>query len=414
MIPLPYLPAPVRVLELELAEPLPRLTGCENFQALRILVRARGRPLGWITLEHPGAEVAPGTLHAAITRQLAGAVIRRAVALELEPAAEPAARPPITVVVCTRDRTTSLERCLASLRALEYPAYEILVIDNAPTTDATARLVATLAPPVRYIREDRPGLDWARNRGIREAGHGIIAFTDDDVRVDRRWLHAIAEGFADPATMLVTGLIAPAELDTPAQVTFEYAYGGMDKGPHGWRMVRALGPRVLLGVHHLGAGANMAFRREIFERVGLFDPALDVGTPANGGGDLDMFFRVAASGATASYRPDALVWHSHRRELTRLKRQLRDNGRSFGVYLITRWLAGDRDGRGVPRMAVVRYAVFIWIGWMAGRLVRRFRAREALSLPLQLEEIRGLLEAPFASVATRLAAKRIAREHGGR
>ena len=68
------------------------------------------------------------------------------------------------------------------------------------------------------MRENRPGLDWARNRGIAEARHDIIAFTDDDVRVDRAWLRAIGNAFLDPEIMGVTGFIAPAELESERSV----------------------------------------------------------------------------------------------------------------------------------------------------------------------------------------------------
>jgi glycosyltransferase involved in cell wall biosynthesis len=282
-----------------------------------------------------------------------------------------------------------------------------VVVDNAPRDDATQRLVAGL--PVRYVREPRPGLDWARNAGIREARHGILAFTDDDVQVDEGWLRAIAGAFADSETMLVTGLIAPAELETAAQLTFEYGYGGMDKGVEPrWRVARSPGDLpAMLGSHHLGAGANMAFRREVFDRLGLFDTALDVGTPARGGGDLDMFYRVLASGGVARYEPKALVWHTHRRDFRALRRQLRDNGRSFGVYLLTRWHDTRRHGTGLRRRAVARYAAGTWLRWMVHRVLRRLQRLDPLPLWLQAEEILGMLQAPWAWRATRRADARL-------
>ena len=92
----------------------------------------------------------------------------------------------ITIVVCTRNRTAQLSTCLDTLLALDYSTYEIIIVDNAPSDNATYDLATSL--PVRYVREKRPGLDWARNRGIKEARYDIIAFTDDDVRVDPYWL----------------------------------------------------------------------------------------------------------------------------------------------------------------------------------------------------------------------------------
>lgn len=81
-----------------------------------------------------------------------------------------------------------------------------------------------------------------------------------------------------------------------------------------------MGPYDLVTVHHMGVGANMAFRRRVLEQLGGFDTALDVGTPSHGAGDLDMFHRALLSGATVRYEPVALVWHQHRRDMAALRR----------------------------------------------------------------------------------------------
>ena len=78
------------------------------------------------------------------------------------------AAPLVSVVVATRDRTTSLARCLDSVLASDYPAFEVVVVDNDPTSDATASLLASRYADrgVRYVREDRRGLAAAHNRGL--------------------------------------------------------------------------------------------------------------------------------------------------------------------------------------------------------------------------------------------------------
>ncbi len=360
--------------------------------------------------------VASARRSAALASQLRQPVRATAVRAELAaaqlrlPRREPSVWPPVSVVVCTKDRTASLATCLTSLGQLDYPDFEVVVVDNASTTDATRRLTSKF--PVRYVREDRPGLDWARNRGIAETKHDIIAFTDDDVKVDSGWLRGVARGFSDPDVMLVTGLIAPAELATPAQVTFEFAYGGMGKSfaERRWDP-QLLNAQELLGAHELGAGANMAFRRAVFDKVGPFDTALDVGTPSHGAGDLDMFYRVLASGSVACYQPDALVWHRHRSDLTGLRRQLRDNGRSFGAYLLTRWVAARRGIGPATPAEVVHYAASVWLRWRIARVVRRCLRRDPLALDLQVAELEGVLQAPWAYLATHRSDKRL-RESG--
>jgi GT2 family glycosyltransferase len=291
----------------------------------------------------------------------------------------------ITVVVCTRDRAPSLARCLASLARLDPPAAEVLVVDNAPRDESTRETVA--ATPFRYVREDRPGLDRARNRGIAEAGHGVIAFTDDDVEVQPGWLGALAAAFRDPAIAGVTGRVLPASQETRAERLFQ-AYGnGMDKGkrPRAFDPA-ALAPADLLRTQDLGVGANMAFRRSTLEAVGGFDPDLDAGTPAAGAGDLDLFHRLLCAGFVLRYEPAAIVLHHHRRTMEELRRQLRDNGHSYAVYLRKVW----RE-RSVPRPAVARFAAG-WAVWLAGRVVLGLLGRRRLPLRLLWAELAGAAE----------------------
>jgi O-antigen biosynthesis protein len=118
----------------------------------------------------------------------------------------------VTVAVCRRDRTAQLAECLASLCQLDYPTLDLLVIDNAPSSPVTAQLVRACYPQVRYVCEARPGLNWARNRAIAEARREIIAYTDDDVVVDRGWVRVLAGVFAEEAeAMAVTGLVVPLD-----------------------------------------------------------------------------------------------------------------------------------------------------------------------------------------------------------
>lgn len=400
--------APVAVLEWDVHARSGALTPATPHRAVRVLARHRGAPVGFLQFEQPPPELPTDALLEQLASQHGSEWRRQSVKRLLGELSDDAPPLHVTVVVCTRDRTESLARCLDSLRALEDACHEVVVVDNAPSSDATARLVADLAPEwpaVRYVREERPGLDWARNRGLAEARGAVVAYTDDDVRVDRGWVRAIRHAFDEPHVSLVTGLVVPAELATDAQVIFEDWYGGMGKGmrPIVWR-----GPELVagqrLGAHHLGVGANMAARRSWLEHLGGFDTALDVGTPSHGAGDLDLFHRTLLAGGTVRYEPTAIVWHYHRRELGALRRQLADNGRAFAVYLLTRL-------RLEPPRAVLRYALGTWILWMVLRVPRRLMRREKLPLSLQVPEWIGLLQSPFAWLATRRYDRRIRASH---
>lgn len=392
--PFPELPLPIRVAQLDVADGIPPLPGCRGYGGIRLLLRRRGEPLGWITLGGNRDTVGAGEIAVLAHRGLRGASIR-AVLLDALPPRPPGPAPSISVVVCTRDRADQLARCLGALSRLAYPDFEVVVVDNASSGDATRQVVASAG--MRYVREDRPGLDWARNAGFAAARHAIVAYTDDDTEVDPHWLSAIAAEFRDPAVGGVTGLVIPAALDTEAEVLFELCYGGMGKGatPQRWDPAVLSGSQ-LIGTHHLGVGASMAFRRDLLERLGGFDTALDVGTPANGGGDLDMFHRVLMAGAVIRYQPAAILRHHHRRELAGLGRQHYDNGRAFGVYL----LKVLREGR-IPRRTTAWYALRTWLAWLLARPFHRLRRRELLPMPLLLAELWGACHAPWAYLATR-------------
>ncbi|HET9315677.1 MAG TPA: glycosyltransferase, partial [Vicinamibacteria bacterium] len=315
---------------------------------------------------------------------------------------------PVSVVVCTRDRPQSLAACLSALDRLRDPDFEVVVVDSASRDGATRRVVARTS--ARYVREDRPGLDWARRRGAAESRHEIVAYVDDDVRVDPWWLHGVREAFSDPSVGLMTGLVLPAELETRAQHLFEQ-YGGMGKGFRA-RTFRAdtMTADARLATHALGVGANMAFRRGALDRIGGFDTRLDVGTPARGGGDLDAFSRALRAGLAVRYEPAALAWHCHRRDLEALHRQVRDNGVAFGVYLIHAW----RDRR-ASTAEVARFGLWRWFGGhLLRRLGRGVLGREALPLSLLWAETRGALEAPFAYVAAHRHDRRVRRLHADR
>ena len=119
-----------------------------------------------------------------------------------------------SVVICTRDRPDVLRECLASLVHQTYRPAEVIVVDNASVDDRT-RHVAEEAGVV-YVREDRPGLDIARNSGARRARSKVIAYTDDDVRLHPRWLERLTLALEAGDAMAVTGLVLPAELETEA------------------------------------------------------------------------------------------------------------------------------------------------------------------------------------------------------
>ncbi|MFD1872998.1 glycosyltransferase [Hymenobacter bucti] len=232
------------------------------------------------------------------------------------------AQVPVSVVICTRGRAEMLRRCLQMLQALPCTAAEIVVVDNAPTDTSTREVAAEFAGVV-YVCEPRPGLDVARNTGIRAAKYPVLAFVDDDVVVHPRLLYTVWEAFEDPHTAALTGLVLTLKLQTEAQLIFEQYWsfnrGYVDKAYTPAYVQPATSPAP--PVWEIGAGANMAFRKAIFDEVGYFDERLDAGA-AGCNGDSEMWYRILLHGHTIRYNPRAIAHHEHRRELAGLKHQL--------------------------------------------------------------------------------------------
>jgi glycosyltransferase involved in cell wall biosynthesis len=277
-------------------------------------------------------------------------------------AGAPAAPRRLSVVVCTRDRAADLKRCLEYLAASTDKDFELIVVDNASRDNDTEQVVRAF-PGALYLREDRPGLDIARNTGAFAATGDIVAYTDDDVEVSAEWTGDLKRAFDDPLVMAVTGLVLPKSLDTEAQYRFE-RFWSFGKGyvprtfDHAW--FRAFHP-YSAPVWDIGAGANMAFRRDIFYLAGGFDPRLDVG--ASGcSGDSEMWYRVLAEGWNCRYLPGLVVYHRHRTDLGALRRQLFFYMRGHVSALLVQYERYHDKGnlrriyRGLPRYYAGRLA----------------------------------------------------------
>jgi len=257
------------------------------------------------------------------------------------------------VVVATRDRPQRLDRCLEALAEVTYAPFEVLVVDNAPSTRETLAVVrqrSGVDARVRYVRELRPGLSCARNRGLGEALGELVAFTDDDVVVDPGWLDGVVRGFArSPSVACVTGLVPSARLDNAEQRYFDrrvsWAVSCTPRryDPHADLQASPLYP---YAAGQFGTGANFAFRTAVLRALGGFDEALGAGAPAGGGEDLDVFVRTILAGHVIAYEPAAIVWHEHRDEPGQLRRQLFNYGVGLAAFA-TKYLSDRRTARDI-------------------------------------------------------------------
>jgi glycosyltransferase involved in cell wall biosynthesis len=227
----------------------------------------------------------------------------------------------VSVVICTRDRPSDLTRCLSSFAQQTRVPAQILVVDNASHDDATR--LAAVSAGVDYVREDRPGLDIARNTGALHATGDIVVYTDDDVVLHPKWLQQITAAFDHDDIWAVMGLVLPAALATEAQCVFErcWSFGrGFARKDYDSAFYNATRRRGC-PAWEIGAGANMAIRRRVFDVIGLFDERLDVGA-AGCSGDSEMWYRILHHGGTCRYEPTAVVWHHHRQTYDALAQQI--------------------------------------------------------------------------------------------
>lgn len=424
------LEAPIFIGELEITQPitsidLPVRQDARAYKAIQLLVRMQHLPIGYVLLR-PDA-LAPAIICEQVWKQLSFAINAQRVRFGLGPVAELPVEglqmqanaadeslageapdhPLITVVLCTRDRPDSVIVALRGLAATRYRPIEIIVVDNAPTSNSTMNAVLAEFgddPRFRYVREPRPGLSCARNRGVAEASGEIIAFTDDDVIIDPWWLDGIIQGFhAVPGVGCVTGLIATAEIENEAQLYFHLRAGWgtlcerrvFDLTEH--RDDSALYP-YSAGI--FGAGANFAVAREVFKEVGSFDEALGAGTPTGGGEDLNMFVRVILGGYRLVYEPSAIVWHVHRASIGDLSKQMFAYGTGCTAALTALAWENRRARRELPSK----------IGNGLLRMLHlSSRVRDNPTLPpgLMRREVSGLMAGPWLYVRGRHHLRRL-------
>ena len=286
----------------------------------------------------------------------AAAAVAAAFADAPYPAAVRERWPRVSVVVCAYDAADTLEDCLSSLAALDYPDYEIVLVNDG-SRDATgeiARRHARTDGRLRVIDTPNQGLSAARNVGLAAATGEIVAYTDADVRADPDWLTFLMQPLLDAPDVVGSGgpNVVPAD-DPPIAQCVARAPGGPT--------------HVLLDdrtAEHV-PGCNMAFRRAALLEVGGFDPIY-----VRAGDDVDICWQLQGRGWRIGFAPAALVWHHHRASVRAYWRQqvgygegetwlmahhpeqflegkMRWRGRIYSPLPFVRSLAGTRVNAGV-------------------------------------------------------------------
>jgi GT2 family glycosyltransferase len=277
----------------------------------------------------------------------------------------PAAAVDLSVCVCTFNRADDLAFALESLARLRVPqgrSVEFIIVDNA-STDATPAVLSAAAArfpfPLKAVQEPIRGSGAAHNCALRHARGDVIAWTDDDCVPAEDWVERTLAHFdGDPTLEILTGRIElydqshyPITINTslePADVNF-----------------------VL--------GANMAFRRRLPERIGVFDPRFGAGAPLRAAEDAEFAFRALRGGSRIAYTPDVLLYHNHKRVTHDQVMRLRRNYTyGEGAMLMKHLLAGD--GTAARRFY-----------WSLYGIIRRI-LRPSPSIPARADNAKLLLE----------------------
>lgn len=217
--------------------------------------------------------------------------------------------PTVSIVVCAYNAVDTIDECLASLDVLDYPHYEVIVVNDGSTDTTGARAHAWAERPADHVVRrvlDVPngGLSRARNIGLEAASGEVVAYTDADVRVDRLWLAYLVQPFLWSDVVGSGGPnIAPADDPWIAQC--------VARAPGGPTHV-LLDDRI---AEHV-PGCNMAFRRDALRAIGGFNPIY-----LRAGDDVDVCWRLQARGWKIGFSPSALVWHRHRASVRAYWRQ---------------------------------------------------------------------------------------------
>ena len=211
--------------------------------------------------------------------------------------------PAVTVIVPVYNAEISLEKCIKSILDLDYPKdrLEIIFIDNN-STDASLSILEKYKDRIKVLNEKKQGAPAARNKGIKEASHEIIAFADADCEVDKEWLKKLVEVLAKNQNISAVG----GKILSKKPCNDIERYGEIIHDNE--KAINFYDPPYI-------ASGNMAIKKSLIIKVGMFDEEIVRSE------DLDMFFRLNSIGYRFKYTPEAVVFHQNEKTLMGLLRE---------------------------------------------------------------------------------------------
>lgn len=210
--------------------------------------------------------------------------------------------PKVSVIVCSYNGGKTLDQCLKSLAEVQYPDFEVVLVDDGSTDDTPA--IAARHPDIVSLRQENKGLSVARNEGAYAAQGEIIAYTDSDCMADPDWLYFLV------GTLLsgdYAGVGGP-NISPPAANGIQACVSAAPGGPSHILLTDVIAEHI--------PGCNMAFYKWAFDKVGGFDPEY-----RKAGDDVDFCWRLQQEGQIIAFSPSAIVWHYRRFTLDAFRKQ---------------------------------------------------------------------------------------------
>jgi GT2 family glycosyltransferase len=294
-----------------------------------------------------------------------------------------------SLIVCTVDRTADLEECLKSLRPFRAEVNDIIVVNNGPHLEAVEEVARR--HDARVVTEPRRGVSRARNAGIRAAAGNILAFLDDDSVADPNWLPLLLAPFEDPQVLGVVGSVWAQSLADPVSQAFD-------------RMHRAPLPESKLTLpaaseknsfplrQALVGNANLAIRREAFERFGYFDTRFGRGTRIGSGEEPDLLLALLLGGGKIVIEPAAGIFHRHSTDPRAFRRWAFQSGCAHTAMMVKYFLR-ESSRRG----AILRYA--------ASRIFWRPKDHTPFSASVRIPRLPFLLGSLYGPIALLLSGR---------
>ncbi|HIK18654.1 MAG TPA: glycosyltransferase [Leptolyngbyaceae cyanobacterium M33_DOE_097] len=361
----------VKTVDIELSGPIQSIENLKAYQVLRGLLRWQGAPVGYIEMPVNGDRCAASEITKAVLAQGVEWLKHNLVYNRLTQSdnlswqiSELLRLPPnrshkllpVTVALCLERIEPNLMACLAVLQQSIYPKLDVLIVDASTEKNELAATVAEFGDRFHYHASPAPSLNAARNFAIQTAKGDILAFLDGSVIPASDWVDALAAAFAEqPQAAAIAGLAIQAESTSASQIWFEQRYSLWRGFQPAWHAFNLTAPIKwnLLGTWQIGTGANLAFRRRVFDQIGGFDLALDQAQLTEGGSDMDLLGRLLLAGEQVFYEPKAIVYYNTPATEAELRSHICRYITSFYAYL-------SASSQRYPKLKLAFFKVGLW------------------------------------------------------